>query len=346
MSRVPDFFVGIDFHQNVSRVWAMDGEGNVVFDENCDSSAEYIHKYVNWRLGPDKFRIQAAVEACGGSAKLAEDLRCLGWKIDLAHAATVARLGKNLDKTDKQDARVIADLVRVGYLPQVYLAPERQRQLRSLVRYRQQLAKLRGQLKLRIRGLMRESHVKIEGANPWTADWIAKLRERVNELGQERAWICLEQLEELKRIAQKLQEAEKRLAVCVAKAPGSARLLSQPGIGLITAAMLLAEIGDFSRFRNGKQLSRYCGLAPVNDSSGERDRQLGIGKACNGDLRRLLVETSHRLSRYVPRWRQMKAHLLKRGKKRSVATIAVANRWLRGLHYEMTRPLECGEVAA
>ena len=111
-------------------------------------------------------------------------------------------------------------------------------------------------------------------------------------------------------------------------------------------AEALAEIGDFSRFRNGKQLSRYCGLAPVNDSSGERDRQLGIGKACNGDLRRLLVETSHRLSRYVPRWRQMKAHLLKRGKKRSVATIAVANRWLRGLHYEMTRPLECGEVAA
>ena len=188
MSRVPDFYVGIDFHQNVARVCVMDGEGVVVFEENCDSSADYINKYVNWRFKSKKVRLRAAVEACGGSAKLAEDLRLLGWEIDLAHASTIARLRKNLDKTDKQDAQVLADLVRVGYLPRVYLAPERQRQFRSLVRYRQQLVKQRGQLKLRIRGLMRESHLKITDANPWTVAWIGSLRARLNELGEERAW--------------------------------------------------------------------------------------------------------------------------------------------------------------
>ena len=104
-------------------------------------------------------------------------------------------------------------------------------------------------------------------------------------------------------------------------------------------AMLLAEIGDFTRFRNGKQLARYCGLAPVNCSSGERQRQSGIGKACNGDLRRVLIEASHRLSRYTPRWCQMKRHLIGEGKKQSVATVAVANRWIRRLHYEMTHPV-------
>jgi transposase len=339
MSKIAELFVGIDFHQHFSTVCVMDGNGEVVFKENCDSSAEYIDKYVRWRLGGSKYQLRSAVEACGGSAKLAEDLRRLGWEIQLAHAATVARLGKNLDKTDKQDARVLADLVRVGYLPRVYLAPERQRQLRSLTRYRQQLAKQRGQIKLRIRGLMREAHLKIHRASAWTLSWLEELRQRIGELGEERAWICQQQLEELTHVAKRLRAAEKRLFVAVKNAPGSDRLLAQPGVGMVTAAVLLAEIGDFTRFRNGKQLSRYCGLAPVNDSSGERDRQFGIGKACNGDLRRLLIEVSHRLSRYTPRWRAMKQHLLRNGKKRAVATVAIANRWLRRLHFEMTRPL-------
>jgi len=346
MSRVPEFYVGIDFHQNFSTVCVMDSEGEIVFQQNCDSTAEYIHKFVRWRLETQEVHLYAAVEACGGSAKLAEDLRRHGWEINLAHASTVVRLSKNLDKSDKQDAQVLADLVRVGYLPRVYLAPERQRQLRSLVRYRQQLAKQRGQMKLRIRGLMRESHLKISSASAWTLTWIAELRERISELGEERAWICEQQLEELEHVHKRLVPAEKRLQLAVAKAPGSDQLLEQPGIGLVTAAMLLAEIGDFTRFRNGKQLSRYCGLAPVNCSSGERERQSGIGKACNGDLRRVLIEASHRLSRYVPRWREMKKHLLRQGKKRAVATVAVANRWLRRLHYEMTCPVAHEEIAA
>jgi len=86
------------------------------------------------------------------------------------------------------------------------------------------------------------------------------------------------------------------------------------------------------------------GSAPVNCSSGERERHAGIGKACNGDLRRTLIEASHRPSRYVPRWRQMKDHL-GQGKAKSVATVAVANRWLRRLHYEMTRDV-CEKTTA
>lgn len=348
MSKITELFVGIDFHQKFSTVCVMDNDGVVLFQNNCESNAEYINKYVHWQLGKgnDKFSLKAAVEACGGSAKLAEDLRGLGWDIQLAHAAIVSRLGKNLDKTDKQDADVLADLVRVGYLPEVYLAPERQRQLRSLVRYRQQLAKLRGQIKLRIRGLMRESHLKISSARAWTVAWLEELKERIHELGEERAWICEQQLEELKRLMTRLSAAEQRLKIAVEKAPGSEKLLAQPGIGLITAAVLLAEIGDFTRFKSGKALSRYCGIAPVNHSSGERDRQLGIGNACNADLRRMLIEASHRLSRHVPRWRNMKNHLLKQGKQRAVATVAVANRWLRRLHYEMTQPVSNLEIAA
>lgn len=349
MTSLQEFYVGIDFHQSSSSVCVLDRSGVIVFEWSCESNAEYINKTLHWNLSRfGNFKIVATVEACGGSSKLAEDLRAFGWNIDLAHAATVAKLGKNLDKTDRQDAHVLADLVRVGYVPQVFLAPERQRQLRSLVRYRQQLAAQRARIKQRVRGLMREAHLKISDSTSWTGSWIATLRERIAELGEERAWICAELLSELTGILQRLKATEERLRPAVAKAPGSARLLEQKGVGLVTAAMLLAEIGDFSRFRSGKSLSRYCGIAPVNNSSGSRDSQRGIGKACNGGLRRILIEASHRLSRYVPHWSQMKARLLANGKKRAVAAVAVANRWVRWLHHEMIRPLaiEDGVVAA
>lgn len=349
MSSIPQLFVGIDFHQRFSTICVMDTRGKIIVVQNCDSTAEFIQKYVHWVLGEQQeVQLAAAVEACSGSAKLAEDLRSLGWEVSLAHAATVARLSKNLDKSDKQDAQVLADLLRVGYLPRVFLAPERQRQLRSLVRYRQQLARQRGQIKLRIRGLMREAHLRITDSSAWTIQWVHTLRERIGQLGEQRAWICDQYLDELEHVAKKLAEAERRLQPAVAAAPGSDHLLAQPGIGLVTAAMLLAEIGDFTRFRNGKQLSRYCGLAPVNCSSGERQHQSGIGNACNGDLRRVLIEASHRLSRYTPRWHDMKRRLICEGKQRSVATVAVANRWIRRLHYEMTQavPAAQEELAA
>lgn len=347
MPRVVKISVGIDYHQNICRVCAMDQDGKVLFDENCESTADFVNNFARWQFGKKrKVRFEAAVEACGGAAKFAEDLRQLGWDVHLAHAATVARLGKHLDKTDKHDARVLADLVRVGYLPQVFLAPERQRQLRSLVRFRMDLAKRKKQTRMRIRGLMRESHLKITEPSPWTVSWLEELRKRIEELGSERSWICEQQLAELDDLKLRLLQVEKRLAVAVTEAPGSSRLLAQKGIGLITAAILLAEVGDFHRFRNGKQLCRYCGLAPVNESSGDRDFQKGIGRACNGDLRRMLIEASHRLSRYTPRWKEMKSRLIRNGKKRAVATVAVANRWLRRLHFDMIQPEPVEDIAA
>ena len=67
--------------------------------------------------------MQAAIEACCGAANLADELihRCQ-WSVDLAHAGYVARMKQSPDKTDYSDARLLADLERVGYLPRVWLA--------------------------------------------------------------------------------------------------------------------------------------------------------------------------------------------------------------------------------
>jgi transposase len=313
----------------------MDEEGNALFQDECASSVEYLVKYVQWRVLGEA-EVYAAIESCGGASQLADDLRQRGWHIELAHAGYVSNLRQRPDKSDKQDAELLADLVRVGYLPRVWLAPERIRQLRSLVRFRQQLAQRRRQAKMRIGGLLRESGVRLAG-RPWSVAWQTQLEQHKDQLGSSRSWICGEHLAEIRDVEQKIEGVEQRLSEAIANDPTGQRLLTQKGVGLVTATTLLAEVGDFERFARGKQLARYCGTAPLNYSTGGNNRVGGLGSQCNHELRRVIIEAAHRLTRYVPRWRQLKSNLRASGKSGAEATAAVANRWIRWLHHEMTR---------
>ena len=112
-----------------------------------------------------------------------------GWIINLAHPGYVARMKQTPDKTDWADARVIADLVRVGYLPKVWLAPEDVRQLRTLTRYRQQLVNRRRDTKLRVTALApRDPGRRAERSRRWGRAWMAWLP-TAEGLGSEGRWV-------------------------------------------------------------------------------------------------------------------------------------------------------------
>ena len=113
------------------------------------------------------------------------------------------------------------------------------------------------------------------------------------------------------------------------------RLRSKKGIGSFSAAVLRAEIGTFNRFKNGKQLARFCGVSPRNCSSGERQADAGMVKAGNPLLKTVVVEAVHLIVQHDREWRKFAANLLSKGKPRCVVIGAVANRWLRKLYYEM-----------
>jgi transposase len=139
-------FVGLDYHEESIEMNVMRGDGEVLSCCTCQNESKAVVRAV-----PKHCRVVgAAIEACCGAADFAEELiQQAGWSVDLAHLGSVARMKRNPDKTDVGDTRMLADLERVGYLPRVWLAPREFRQLRQLVRYRQQLAKERRNLKLR-----------------------------------------------------------------------------------------------------------------------------------------------------------------------------------------------------
>jgi len=310
----------------------MERGGEVLKNRPCANHWQAICKVVG-RRGRE---VHAAIEACSGAAELAEELvaRC-HWSLDLAHPGFVARMKQNPDKTDFGDAKLLADLERVGYLPQVWLAPQTIRELRRVVRYRQQLADQRRDCKLRIRALLRDGRVKPSlGLRAWTAPWLRWL-ETTEEVSPQTRWILDRQLTHLRYFSAEIRLVEKRLAQLTAADPVVEKLLSLRGIGLITAVTLRAEIGRFDRFRSGKQLSRFCGLCPRNASSGARQADAGLIKAGNPRLRAVLIEAAHRLVRFEIRWTRFAVRLRDRDKPGSVVAAAVANCWVRWLYHQM-----------
>jgi transposase len=321
-------FVGLDYHKDSVHVCVLDSTGRQLANRDCSNDWQAIVKLVR-RHGVPK---RVAIEACTGAAHLADELIArANWPVHLAHPGYVARLKQSPDKSDHSDARLLADLERVGYLPSVWLAPEAIRELRRVVRYRQQLVADRRNIKLRVSALLREQRLFFRG-KAWTKAWRACIAALVG-LSEQARWIVDRQLARVERLEIEICEVEARLQQLTADDPTVAKLLEQKGVGLITAVTMRAEIGRFDRFRNGKQLARFCGLSPRNASSGQRQADAGLIKAGNPQLRVVLIEAAHRLLRFDPRWNELGFQLLQRGKPKCVVIAAIANRWIRGLHH-------------
>ena len=328
-------FVGLDYHTAFVQVCILDRDGKVLHNDACANDWQRI-KATAERYGT---HAHAAVEACSGAADLAEELAGkAGWHVDLAHPGYVARMKANPDKTDFSDARMLADLERVGYLPKVWLAPAEVRELRRLVRYRQQLVGERRNAKLRVGALLRDNRVSApEDIKAWTVAWVKWLTTQA-ALSEQTRWVIDRHLERLKSLAADIKAVEARLAQVTADDPLVQQLLNLKGVGLVTAVTIRAEIGRFDRFRTGKQMARFCGLSPRNASSGQKQADAGLIKAGNTQLRSTLIELAHRLVRYDARWKKLAAEMKARGKSGSVVAAAVANRWVRWLFHQRSKP--------
>lgn len=331
MSKVT-VFVGLDYHKDSVQVCVMDPAGKVLANRSCPNVAAELALLVAF-FGD---HVRGAIEACTGSAHLADELvERHGWDLDLAHPGYVARMKQSPDKSDYSDAKMLADLVRVGYLPRVWLAPEDVRQLRTTVRYRQQLVNQRRSAKVRVMALLREARmVEPKGSRRWGPTWLGWLA-TAEGLGAEARFVVDCHLAELRRLDEQIAKVEVRLAQVTAEDPVVARLVAMKGVGLVTAWALRAEIGRFDRFRTGKQLARYCGLSPRNASSGPRQADAGLIKAGSELLRAVLIEAAHRLIRFDTRWGELAAKLRAAGKPGSVVAAAVANRWVRRLFHQV-----------
>lgn len=323
-------YVGLDYHDDAIQVCILNEQGEELLNKSRPNDVEAVAETI-FGFGSV---VECAIEACCGAADFAEALSEYHANIDvrLAHPGYAARLKQSPDKSDYSDAQLLADLIRVNYVPEVWLAPTKIRELRQVSRYRSQLKRNRKDIKLQIRATLREQRVK-PPAKAWSKPWKEWLQE-TSELRAATRWVLDDQFARLAEVENRIACVERQLAEMTQDDPVVAKLLEQPGVGPITAITLRAEIGHFDRFHKGKQLARYCGVTPRNASSGKRHADAGLIRAGNSELRSLLMEAAHRLVQHDPRWKELK-HKLRQSKPGSVAVAAVANRWIRWLYYQV-----------
>lgn len=332
-------YVGLDYHSTSIRVCVLDEDGVELVNRSVRSEVACVIELVKGiRVagGEASVRVSGvAIETCTGAAEFAVQLaEATEWSVRMAHAAAVSRLKQGPDKTDHGDAWHLANLLRVKYLPEVWIADETTRQLRRLVRHRQSLMNDAKDIKLRIRSLLKEERVSETcSCGSWTKGWLTWLKGA--SLPPHSRWIMDQELELLSTLEGKIAEVDQRMKEATEDDVVVQKLLEQPGVGLVTALLLRAVIGRFDRFRNGKQLSRYCGVTPCNASSGKRQADAGLVNAGHDDLRAALIQLAKRLPRHESRWREFKAHLGQR-KSANVVSAAIANRWLRRVYHELT----------
>ena len=338
---VNELSVGIDYHLASMRVSVLAPDGRELGNKSIDNDVGKLVEYVS-RFGTPR---GVAIEACEGSAKLADEIRqATKWQVELCHPGYAKRMRHNPDKTDCGDAFLVADLYRVGYLPKVWLAPEELRDLRTLVRHRCSLSAQLKQEKLRLRAILRRERILL--STDFKTLW-SKKGERwlksVDALGGQTLWVFQELVSSIAVLKERIGRCVERLYEFAKKDPLIQELMKQPNIGILTATMIRAEIGTFTRFRRGKEFARFCALTPRNASSGARQADSGLVKAGNPLLKTILIQVGQRLCRYDPEYGQRTAELLAQGKKKCVVVAAITNRWARRLFYKM-RDFELGRA--
>jgi transposase len=331
MSSIP-IYVGLDYHQDHVQVCVLDPRGKQLANARAANRWEAVRDAAAKHGSVQK----AALEACTGAADLAQELADrAGWCVELGHPLYIQRMRRKADKSDYADGRMLADLSRVGWLPRVWLPPEGVRERRRLVGYRQHLVDQRRAAKLRVGALLREHRVAAGApAGRWSKAWVAWLLSP-GLLPPASLYVAQALLAELGWLKQRIAEAEAELGRATDGDPLVGFLRTLACVGPVTAWVIAAQVGDFSRFGSGKALARYCGLTPANASSGSRVADAGLVREACPLLRATLIELAHRLTRCEARWKQMKRDMKARGKASCLIAAAVANRWTRRLYHEV-----------
>jgi len=241
-------------------------------------------------------------------------------------------------KTDRQDAQLLLQLLMEDRFPRIWLPDAENRDLRQLLWHRHRLVQMRTRI-------MNQLHVVAlnEGVRRKQALWRPAGRRELESLvlapwANRRRQDLLDLLDQLTPMIQELSRA---LEEEVESRPVARRLMTHPGVGVLTALAFELVIGTPERFHCGKQIASYVGLVPTEESSGDRRRLGHISKQGNSLVRFLLVEAAQVTVRSQPQWRSKFFHLaMRRGRK--IAKVTMARKlavhlywmWRQGWDYE------------
>lgn len=265
-------YVGIDLHRRRSVFVRMTADGTVLERSRVVNSPMAFAAEIG-KAGP---KPEVVLEATLGWYWAADVLADNGARVHLAHPLGVKAFAYQRVKKDESDAQLLADLLRMGRLPEAWIAPPALRELREMVRHRHALVEGRANAKLRVHAVLAKQGVVVT-----LSDVFGVAGNRVlDELHLDPAYQA--RVDSLRRLValhnEEIVALDSAIHRRLAGDKGYEALQTIPGVGRVLAAVFMAEIGDISRFQRPEQLASWAGMTPRHHESDTTVRRGRITK--------------------------------------------------------------------
>lgn len=317
-------FVGLDVSQQLTHVCVVDGEGRVVWRGTCRSTPEDIAATIRIRA-PSAVRI--GLETGPLSTWHWHALKKMGLPvicIDARHAK--AALSTQINKTDKNDAFGLAQIMRTGWYREVGVKSLENHKVRAVLGARAQLVGMRTDIRNQIRGLLKVFGIVLERNRG------KSFEEQVREVarsGNDVLQLSLRSLlATLKTVCEQAEKLDRMTVGQAKEIPMCRHLMSIPGVGALTSLAFVTAIEDPGKFRKSRNVGAFFGLTPKRYQSGEKDANGRISKCGDPLVRAYLYEAANVLLTSCKKWSALKAWGLRVARRAGMnkAKVAVARK--------------------
>lgn len=318
-------FVGIDLHRRRSVIVRQSESGEQL------SAVRIVNDPVALQLTLEEAGAgpEVVLEATYGWYWAVDALQARGARVHLAHPLGVKGFRYRRVKNDVRDAGDLADLLRMGRLPEAWIAPPQTRELRELVRYRAKLVAIRSGLKAQIHAVLAKAGVLIAVSDLFGVTG----RQRLARVPLGAAYA--QRISSLLELINILDSHEARFAALIAERldthTGYRAIQQVPGIGPTLAAVFVAEIGDVHRFTDPAHLCSWAGLTPTHRESDTVVRRGHITKQGSKAVRWAAIEAVQR----HPTTAKIAAdkHRIEARRGKNIAKVAAARKLLTLVYY-------------
>lgn len=313
------YFAGLDVSLEETAICIVDEAGHIVREARSASEPDALVAFFG-ACGLEMERV--GLEACSLTAWLHAGLTEAGLAaICIETRQAKAAMGAMPNKTDRNDARGIAQIMRTGWYRAVHVKSPSCRSWRALLTARRMLVNKRRDVENGVRALLREAGLKV--GTPSRRDFPARVRELTGdnpvlaELGQSLLSVIEVIDKEVVRLTRRALDEVKAEPIC-------RRLMTVPGIGPLTALAFRATIDQPGRFRKSRDVGAHLGLTPRRYQSGQTDVQGRISRCGDELARTALYEAAHSLLIRSSKWSALRAWGLSVAKRRGMARARVA----------------------
>jgi transposase len=313
------YFAGLDVSLEETAICIVDDTGRIVREARVASEPEALVAYFR-ACGLTMERV--GLEACSLTAWLHQGLAEAGIRAICIEARQAkAAMGAMPNKTDRNDARGIAQIMRTGWYRAVHVKSASCRSWRALLTARRMVLNKRRDVENGVRALLREAGLKV--GVPSRKSFPARVRELAADdpVLAELAESLLSVIDVMTREVERLT---KRVLDEVRIEPTCRRLMTVPGVGPLTALAFRATVDQPDRFRRSRDVGAHLGLTPRRYQSGETDVQGRISRCGDELARTALYEAAHSLLIRTTKWSALRAWGMNVARRRGMARARVA----------------------